>query len=259
MKWSWYYDTVQQLKLELIGLDGRDFRVYTSLIRLGPSSIRAIAQISGINRGSTYESLKKLLNLGMVSYQQHTEKTKRYVAESPQKLKHLITEKELELTQLQTRIEPYLKELENIEAETPSLPSRIYEEDEGVAAILRDVLATTEKLRKKEYRAISSAQMRNYMYKHFPNFTKQRLAKEIFVKVLATGEGGEIADLSERKWLELPNDLLKQPMSYLIIYGTKLAVISITQLNIPHGIVIDDPAIARTHAFLFDKLWSQAK
>lgn len=250
---------MKQFKLELIGLDGRDFRVYTALIQLGPSSIRAIAQISGINRGSTYESLKKLVRLGMVSYQQHTEKTKRYVAEPPQKLKGIIAEKELELKNLQVSIDPYLKQLEKVEAETPSLPSRIYEEDEGVAAILRDVLATTERLNKKEYRAISSAQMRSYMYKRFPSFTKQRLAKKIFVKVLATGEGGEITDLSERRWLKLPNKLLRQPMSYIIIYGTKLAIISITQLNIPHGIVIDDPAIAQTHAFLFDELWDRSK
>ncbi len=149
----------------------------------------------------------------MVSYQQHTEKTKRYVAEPPQKLKSIIAEKELELKNLQVSIDPYLKQLEKVEAETPSLHSRIYEEDEGVAAILRDVLATTERLNKKEYRAISSAQMRSYMYKRFPSLTKQRLAKKIFVKVLATGEGGKITDLSERRWLNLPNKPLKQPMS----------------------------------------------
>lgn len=249
---------MNQLNLELIGLDGRDFRVYKSLLQTGPSSIRAIALASGINRGSTYESLKKLLKIGLVGYQQHTEKTKKYIAESPQKLNSLITEKEAELKTLQADIGPHLKALEHIEAETFSLPSRIYEDDEGVAAILRDVLATTQQLDPREYRAISSAQMRHYMYKRFPSFTKQRLAKKIFVKVLATGQGGEITELSERRWLKLDSTLLAQPMSYVIIYGSKLAIISITEMNIPHGIVIDDPAIARMQAFLFDKIWVQA-
>lgn len=249
---------MKQLQLHLIGLDGRDFRIYKSLIQLGPSSIRGLAQHSGVNRGSTYESIKKLLKLGLVSYQQHTAKTKRYIAESPQKFNALIAEREHELKALGSDLGPHLRSLEHIEAETFSLPSRIYEDDEGVAAILRDVLATVGQLPQREYRAVSSAQMRKYMYKRFPSFTKQRLAKDIFVKVLAGGEGGEIVEQSERRWLPLGNDLLKKPMSYLIIYGTKLAIISITEMNVPHGIVIDDPAIARTHAFLFDQIWLNA-
>lgn len=248
---------MNQLTLELIGLDGRDFRIYKALLQTGPSSIRLIAAASNINRGSTYESLKKLVRLGLVSYQQQTEKTKKYIAEPPQKLTSLIKEKELELQALEQSIQPHLKALEQIESENFSLPSRIYEDDEGVAAILRDVLETVEKLDDKTYRAISSQTMRKYMYKRFPSFTKQRLAKKLFVKVIAAGEGGEIVENSQRKWLRLDPKTASTPMSYVIIYGSKLAIISITKMNVPHGIVIDDPAIATMQALLFDQLWGQ--
>lgn len=250
---------MNQLKLDLIGIDGRDFRIYKTLLQTGPSSIRAIAAASGVNRGSTYESLKKLVRIGLVSYQQQTEKTKKYIAESPKKLTSLIQEQELELQTLQKSIEPHLKALEQIEAESFSLPSRIYEDDEGVAAILRDVLETVEQLEDKRYRAISSQTMRKYMYKRFPSFTKQRLAKNIHVDVIAAGEGGEIIESSHRKWLSLAEKDVERPMSYVIIYGSKLAIISITQMNVPHGIVIDDPAITRMQSLLFDQIWNQLK
>jgi len=250
---------MKQLDISLLGIDGRDFRIYKTLLQSGPSSIRAIAQASGINRGSVYESLKKLSAIGLIGYQQQTAKTKKYVAEPPERFDGLIAEKELELKGLQTDIIPHLRALSHIEPDGFSLPSRIYEDNEGIAAILRDVLATVESLDVKQYRAISSQQMRQYMYKRFPNFTKQRLAKKLFVKVLAIGGGGETTEFSERRWLSAQDDKQQEKMAYTIIYGTKLAIISITELNVPHGIVIDDPAIASMQAFLFDQLWSQAR
>lgn len=54
--------------LEQLGLDQREITIYRTLISLGPSPIRTIAEKSGINRGTTYDCLKGLLQKGVVSY-----------------------------------------------------------------------------------------------------------------------------------------------------------------------------------------------
>ena len=46
--------------LEQLGLTSKESRVYLTLLELGPTAIRNIAERAGINRGTTYESLKKL-------------------------------------------------------------------------------------------------------------------------------------------------------------------------------------------------------
>lgn len=251
-----YNDDMNKLDFQLLGLDGRDVRIYKSLLENGPSSIRSVANASGVNRGSTYESLKRLASSGLVSYQKTTSKNRHFVAEPPERFTSLIEEKADELKNLRTKIKPYLQTLQHTRDTSFSLPSRLYEGDEGVAALLRDVLETTENIDPKMYRAISSATLRKYMYKRFPSFTKYRLEKGIFVRVIALGEGGEPTDESERKWLNVsPSD----NHAYTIIYGTKVAIISITDLNIPHGIVIDDPAIANVQSLLFEQLWSKIK
>ncbi len=54
--------------LHHLGLNEREISVYRALLRLGPASIRDVAAESGINRGSTYETLKHLATKGVVNY-----------------------------------------------------------------------------------------------------------------------------------------------------------------------------------------------
>jgi len=49
-----------------IGLETRDKRVYEALVQTPSSSLRKIAAETGINRGSVYESIKRLADKGLV-------------------------------------------------------------------------------------------------------------------------------------------------------------------------------------------------
>ena len=60
--------TIKLESLHILGLDDRQISIYRALLRLGPASIRDVAAESGINRGSTYETLKQLATKGIVSY-----------------------------------------------------------------------------------------------------------------------------------------------------------------------------------------------
>ena len=45
--------------LRALDLTDRQVRIYHTLLRLGPASIRDVAAESGVNRGTTYETLKE--------------------------------------------------------------------------------------------------------------------------------------------------------------------------------------------------------
>ena len=241
-------DTLRQLDL-----NDRQIRVYRALLRLGPASIREVAAESGVNRGSTYETLKQLAGKGIVSY---LPKGRRRVfqAEDPERLISLGESKQQALNQamehLRREVIPALKQsqtrftLGNV---------RFYEGDDGVELALRDILDSAAADPERGYAVISTKTLREHLYRPFPNFTRQRVERGIRVRVLAVGEGGDEAQLAERKWLPASD---ATDASYIAIYPPKVAMITLTDKNYPVVVIIDSSAIASTQMILFDTLWA---
>jgi sugar-specific transcriptional regulator TrmB len=244
----------EQALLESLGLKDAEARTYLALLKAGPSSIRTLAALAGINRGAAYESLKHLTTIGLVSFQQRGDRRK-YLAESPERIYDLLDDRKRELAKLAAAAETLVPALRATTQSHLGQPVvRFYEDDEGIATILRDVLSTVAKTHPKEYYAHSSRPLRRYIYRRFPDFTRRRITAGIFVKVIAVGGGGETADLSERRQLpEPPGEYLS---SYMIIYGPKVALISISADDTPNGVVIEGPGVAAMHKYLFDALWA---
>lgn len=236
-----------------IGLETRDKRVYEALVASPQSSLRKIAADTGINRGSVYESVKKLAEQGLVGSIE-IGKQRRYTATEPSALVELIREKRERLMSAERHAQLYVDSLTtNPDAVAPIPFATFYEDQEGVAAILRDVIATTRTTSTKTYRAISTKRVREFMYQNFPNFTQRRIAEGISVRVIAVGQGGERDNLAERKWLEATRG--EAPNCYTLIYGNKTAFISIDDANVLSGIVIDNEGVAHLQKELFDHLW----
>lgn len=236
-----------------LGLTGRDSRVYVALLSDGVSSIRTISDSTGINRGSVYESLKALMAAGLVNFQQNNV-NKKYFAEDPEKIFDLIKQKRSELDEIEETTKQLIPSLQNAAAYNPYANIKFFEDHEGIAIILRDVLDTCSQLDNKEYCAISSKIMRQYLYKKFPGFTKQRIKQEIFVKVIAMGDGGDEAKVSERKWLPTSGGI--HPSSYTLIYGDKVAIIALNNNHNPYGIVIEDAGVMQVQKLIFEQLWN---
>lgn len=131
---------------------------------------------------------------------------------------------------------------------------RYYQDDEGVATILRDVLQTCGQLDRPFYHAYSSQALRKFLYRKFPKFTERRIQEGIAVKVIAIGQGGVLDELSERRWLQEPPE--GDVSSYTLIYGNKVAVISISSNLTPYGVVIEDAGSASMQRLLFERLWA---
>jgi sugar-specific transcriptional regulator TrmB len=245
-----YRNTMNLSSLRSLGLTDREIAIYLALLELGPASIRDLAEKANINRGSSYETLKILVKKGIVNY---LPKGKRRIfqAEDPSRLLALAEEKQQELetvlSSLKTDIIPTLRHLK---PEFATSNVRFYEGDEGVEYVLKDILSSTDK-GNKSYSVISTQALREHLYRPFPTFTKQRIAKGIFVRVLAIGAGGDEADLAERKWMKGEGDA-----SYIAIYPPKVAMISLTRNDFPVAVVIDSDAISGTHQMMFDTLWN---
>lgn len=245
--------TVQELLKEL-GFAKSDAETYWALLNLETVSIRRVAQQSGINRGTTYEAIKRLQAAGLVNARRSGQR-EYYSAESPERIHDLIRDKRKELWQVQQRAQQLVPELLARKARPQGRPLvRYYEDDEGVVAILRDVLHTCGQLDVPEYFVYSSRPMRQYLYRKFPEFTDRRIRENIAVKVIAVGEGGDPAAISERKWISEPNEA--GVSSYTIIYGNKIASISMSSDYAPYGVVIEDPGSAAMQKLLFDQLWN---
>ncbi len=240
-------------RFEEIGLETRDRRVYEALVRSPRSSLRKIAADTGINRGSVYESVKKLAEQGLVGSIE-VGKQRRYTASNPEVIVELLRERQEQTVRAQEAAKAYIATLPRPHTPTSSGAfATFFEDHEGVAAILRDILATCREHHIPSYRVISTKRVRQYMYQNFPNFTQRRIAEGIAVKVIGVGSEGTSDKLSERK--ELSATRGEAPNCYTLIYGNKTALITIHEANILAAIVIDDPGITHLQKELFDHLW----
>ncbi len=233
-----------------LGFSDKEAKIYLALLRLGPSSVRKIAEISEINRGTAYDILKGLQDKGVVSY--YNKDTKQYfVAENPEKLHDLVKKQQQELNSVDSELYKTVSELQALHNKGGDRPVARYYEKSEINKILEDVLTVCEESAEKLYRIYSAEGMREYLYASFPTFSDVRIAKGINVKVIAIGEGGELRGLDERKWIKSD----EETDTYIIIYPGKTAYISLDAKNEPIGVVIENDGVCKTQKLVFDNLW----
>jgi len=237
--------------LKKLGFSDKEIKVYLALLKNGPSSVRMLAQASGINRGTTYDILKSLKEEGLASFY-HKDTKQFFVAEDPGALNKTLEQRIENLKEVKEdliHVVPELKSLFNEAGDKPVV--KYYEGFNGVKVVLSDVLEATESSKEKAYCVFSSADIRKYLYKNFINFTKERIKRKIKVKSIGIGHGGTVAKLSERKSLNAK----KSSPTYILIYPGKVAMISINSAKQPLALIIEDGAIFTTQQQLFNFIW----
>lgn len=235
------------------GLSDKEAEVYLKVLELGPSSVRTIAQKTKINRGTTYDILKSLMQMGLVNYF-FKNKNKHFIAEDPSKFKDLVTAQKEKIISAEKKLEEVIPELRSIYNNATNKPKvKFYEGTKGIKFVLEDLLNTLSESLEKSYLVYSSANIRKYLYQSFPEFTRERIRRGIFVKVLALGSGGKLLGLDDRKWI---TKAASSP-TYTLIYGEKTALISIDSNGNPISIIIEDKGIAQTQKILFESLWNK--
>ncbi len=221
-----------------------------ALLQLGPSSVRVLAEDCGLNRGTTYDSLKWLQEQGLVTFYNRDAK-QHFVAEPPEKILRLIENQTHDLAEAGKDITHALPELTALYHTGGEEPVARYVRKDGLKDILDDVLITCERDPGKAYRIYSAEGVREYLYTEFSAFSEERIRRGIRVKVIAFGAGGELRGLDERKWMKAES---KTP-TYIIIYPNKTAYISLNAKAEPVGVVIENAGVCETQKNIFDALW----
>lgn len=244
-----------QVILKNFGLSEKEIAIYLSLIELGPSSVREISNKSKVNRGTTYDILKALIALGIVSY--YNKATKQYfAAEEPEKLLSAIDQKKEDLDEVRGSIQENLPLIRTLFEKQGGKPVvKFYEGSKGVRQIFEDVLDEVSSAADKSYYLYSSAtaEHRKNVYGSMPDFSEKRIKKSIKVKIISLGEGGKLAGLDERKQMPIGKEDLKA--THEIIYAGKVAHISIDENGNPVGVVIQNEEIYNMQKTVFEFNW----
>ena len=246
---------MQKIKsvLAKYGLVDKEISVYLALLKLGPASVRKIAIEAKVNRGTTYDILRSLREQGLVSYY-HKETKQYFVAEDPKKFFSALEIKQEYYENIKRefkQIMPKLRSLSSALIERPTVT--YYDGLQGVRSILQDVLDTLEIDKQKKYYVYSSSTIRRYLYAAYPNYSKQRIQRNIKVQAISIGAGGQEIGLDERKWLTSKADA----PTYTLVYAGKVAMISTNKNKMPIGLIVEDGGIYETQKLIFESLWKK--
>ncbi len=239
--------------LKDIGLVDKEMQVYEALLPMGSASVRVLAERTGINRGSVHDALISLEQKGLVASERKGSR-RHFLVRSPENIIDTLETQKKKIERSEEKARQAMPSLLSFYSKHGGRPSvEYFDSDEGIKLILQDVLATVSGLDEKEYALYSSKSVRSYLYKLYPDFTKEKIKRGIKTKVIALGEGGDPANLklAERKWIA------EDAPAYFLIYGPKIALISVAEDDSPFGVLIKDEKIARTQRILFDNLWGK--
>lgn len=238
--------------LQKLGFSKKEADIYLTVLAGGPDSVRAIGAKAGVNRGTAYDILRSLVAHGAVSYY-NKEKKQYFVAEPPEKLLNVLRTRIKDLEASRSSLEQALPELRSMFDSGGTKPTtKLYEGASGVRAVLEDVLDTCDSGEDKSYIAYSADAPRTALYESYPGFTKERIRRGVFVKVIALGGGGHEAELSERRWLTKKEGA----PTYTLIFGGKVALISLSAEGAPQAVLIEDAALAETQKIIFEHVWN---
>lgn len=232
--------------LREMNLSDKEVKVYLSLLMLGQSGVNLVAKKAALNRVTTYDVLKSLLEQGMVS-SVIVSGVRQYEAVDPSKFLDSLKEKQAKIK----AVLPELDALRNTLTKKPDI--EMYEELGGLKSIFNDILKENQ-----EAWFIGDPKMLDSLQFYFPHFIKQKRKQGIFSKVITLDSPAmrKYRKTAPMKHIEMK--FVKQSVSMTkIMYADKVAFLTFQEKN-SVGIMIANKDIANTEKKLFELLWENA-
>jgi HTH-type transcriptional regulator, sugar sensing transcriptional regulator len=236
-------------ELRNLGFTSNEARVYLTLLRLGRSQAGRLARECNLERTSTYNSLKRLIGEGVVSY--ILEANKRvFSASDPRKIVEMFKEKgeraSLLLPDL-VNLRKYEKEKENI------LKFKGYS---GIKTVMGDILRSCKEC--DEYLIFGSE---NQLSERMPVFAqifvarkdKKKLRARILIRRGLKGRRKKMSKYTRARYV--PSDVMSP--ANINVYSNKVAILVWSE--IPEAIIIDNAGVAATFKSYFELMWKIAK
>ena len=230
--------------LSRLGLTKNESKIYSALLKLGPSLAGALSRKTGIHRRTVYDVTERLIEKGLAGY--ISENNRRYFqASSPERFYELIHEQESAAQQI---VPDLMKEFQVKREKRETL---FYKGKNGLKTVFEDQLGQG-----KEILIIGgSKQSFDILKYYFPHYDRERQRKKIPVKIIFNHDarGQKRPPLATMKFL--PKEL-SVPVA-TNIYGDTVSIILWSQD--PFAIVIHDKAVADSYRNYFTLLWKTAK
>jgi len=249
-------------RLERVGLTDKEASIYSALIQTGGAYPSKIAEVTKLNRTTTYKVLQVMSIKGLVT---EVEKRKKifYQPEPPKNLeRHLNSRVTIAKRELES-LEIVMPQLEGLFANTPNKPVvKFFEGKNGVLSVYKDHIETNEK-----YEMLAWSNTADLMEVLPENFRNDYITakSKVGITTRAILPDTEI-DLkyNETFYKNFPKAIWPKikhvskemfPKSDLTIYGKNK--ISIINFNAPQfaGTVIEDQVIHDLLVMIFELSW----
>lgn len=225
--------------LQKIGLTRNESLVYLTLLKQGESKAGFISKKSAINRTTTYDALKSLLDKGLVSYVIKANR-KWFRVVNPERLIEIVREEEEEAK----KVLPFLKSF--YRKPQPDSNVRLFYGYQGIKSVFMDILRNAIINRVMD----SEGQFVDRMPGFASYFVKKLEERNIKVKHIVR-EGRDIKP-SKTTIVKFIDKKTKSEAA-VNIYSDKIAIIIWS--DPPEAVVIQNKSVADSFRYYFDKVW----
>lgn len=241
-----YEDFIETLKRT--GLSSNESKIYLTLLRIGSSKAGKISKEVHINRTTTYDVLKILLEKGLISYVIKAN-NKWFEAVDPKGLLDILKEKENDLQ----RILPELQKINNSPKEKHNV--KLFYGYKGIKSVFQDIIKTSKDVMILD----SECSMPDKILYYTQYFVKQLNKKKIRIRHLVR-EDTEVRKRWEDKSV-LPSKFTQvkfvplkfKTNSVIDIYGDKVAIIIWSEP--PEAVIMQNKSVAENFRNYFEMLW----
>ena len=230
-----------------LGLDEREIKLYTGLLKMGPCKAGTLSKLTSIDRSVTYKLLYLLIDKGFVS-SVIRENRKYFQATDPSRLQDVLKEREEGLKE-------GIQFLEKLKRETKEETSvEVYKGKEGFKTVMNDLLKQKKNLYGIGYTA-KGPEIVKYWYERW---NRIRIKEKIYRKYLVS------AETAKKEVTKRPLTTVKiMPAGFVspsstIVYGGNVAIFFPEKDDFT-GIIIRSKRIAKAYKSFFDTLWKLSK
>lgn len=246
-------------KLQNIGFNDKEAKVYVSLLGLGQATAQQLSIRSGLKRSTTYVVLESLMNKGLASTVEKGKKT-YFVALPPEEIQKVIKKDKEELEEKLAEAKKLVPELNLIFNVTQSRTDvKLFEGREGIKVAQAEVL----KAKKKEAWNVFNPDLANKLFPFKPGKDhRQPFIKKIKSNLIIITDQDPakvsypyIDDVPDENKVYLSNkDFPFQ--ADMLAFDNKLIILSLTKLI---GIMVENEEIVESFKTLFNMAFKYAK
>jgi sugar-specific transcriptional regulator TrmB len=233
-----------QSVLENLGFSPNEIKVYLALNDHGSSKAGKVAKVAKIDRSSCYNTLKSLIEKGLVSYVSIGQ-VKWFQSAGPKKLLQYIKEQEEDIKEI-------LPELDARHKATKTQGQvRLYKGLKGVRTIFQDIISSKTK---ENLLFGSESQLEERMPAYQKQFVRQLKENKMSVReIVREDRSSKTSNPKHTRYVK------KNVISPVVtnIYEDKIALIIWT--DEPEGIIIENEAAAKAYRSYFEFMWDNAK